>query len=140
MLVTVEVNSVMNRDAECKQRIDDMDLSPVVDRMIQVYRWKKKYAFIVMEQYKNFLFLKWKYGNNYLLPPSVEIDEFWHNHILHTQNYYQDCLKLFGEYLHHHPQHKDAQSITKRELEWRFENETQRFYQLEFGDYIYAYF
>ena len=37
------------------------------------------------------------------LVPTLEIDEFWHNHILYTQRYTEDCLNIFGHYLHHEP-------------------------------------
>jgi len=34
---------------------------------------------------------------------SDAIDPFWHAHILHTEEYFEFCSRIFGHYLHHHP-------------------------------------
>ena len=52
--------------------------------------------------YKDFLWLQKKYLPQPLVP-TREIDEFWHNHILYTKNYFHDCMNIFGYYLHHDP-------------------------------------
>ena len=85
-----------------------------------------------------FLFLKYKYGQQYSVPPSIEIDEFWHSHILYTRKYDQDCLLIFGRYLHHYPFDFGKKTLNKAEYEEKFENETQKFYFAEFGEYIYS--
>jgi hypothetical protein len=38
-----------------------------------------------------------------LIAPPADADEFWHQHILDTRKYMDDCKILFGEYLHHFP-------------------------------------
>ncbi len=113
------INNLLAIDAELKQRIYSIDFENIINLLVDIYHWPKKSALIVMQEYKNFLFLKKKYGNEYALPPSIEIDEFWHNHILHahTHKYHQDCLFIFGEYLHHQPQHNDKWNMTRNELE-----------------------
>jgi hypothetical protein len=35
--------------------------------------------------------------------PDLLQDEFWHAHILHTEQYVADCEGYFGYYLHHDP-------------------------------------
>lgn len=35
--------------------------------------------------------------------PAEIVDIVWHTHILFTQQYYKDCKKIFGFYLHHQP-------------------------------------
>jgi hypothetical protein len=35
--------------------------------------------------------------------PTHEIDEFWHQHILDTLKYVDDCQYVFGYFLHHYP-------------------------------------
>ncbi len=37
------------------------------------------------------------------LSPTGDVDEIWHEHILHTNKYALDCKKLFGKFLHHFP-------------------------------------
>jgi len=35
--------------------------------------------------------------------PTPEVDEVWHNFILHTRLYKEYCLKNFGKFIHHNP-------------------------------------
>ncbi|WP_162982162.1 MULTISPECIES: glycine-rich domain-containing protein [Helicobacter] len=63
--------------------------------------------------------------------PNEKLDEYWHMHILDTRAYTQDCLFLFGEYLHHYPYfglEGDAD-----DLERAFER-TRKFYAHHFGE------
>ena len=48
------------------------------------------------------------------------------------------CEQAFGYYLHHHPHHGKDNKITDENLAFAFENETQKLYFEEFGEYIYA--
>lgn len=52
--------------------------------------------------YKQFLYLCAKYNEEKLVPTGL-IDKFWHEHILSTRKYQQDCENLFGGMLHHEP-------------------------------------
>ncbi len=121
-----------------KKLIYSVDLNSSIERLIKVHKWKKKQAIAASHQYRNYLFLKMKYGANHVLPPSYDMDEFWHAHILHTQEYCDFCDQVFGGYLHHHPHHGKDYSITDAELEQAFENQTQKLYRLEFGEDIIA--
>ena len=47
-----------------------------------------------------------------LCGPGDVIDELWHEHILHSEIYHYHCNKIFGSYLHHHP---DPPSLEKKE-------------------------
>ena len=119
-----------------KKTFDKLNLENIINRVMKVQLWSRKGAEQVSEYYKNFLFLKYKYRHAYDLPPSVEIDEFWHMHIIHTKQYHQDCEKLFGEYLHHDPAGENG-SKTQDEFNDMFVNQTQRLYFQEFDEYIY---
>src|SRR5438876_887189 len=81
--------------------INTLDFSMIIKKMVREQSWTQKEAEEVVALYKNFLLLKKKY--QYELPPSEEIDEVWHNHILDTLKYEKDCKFIFGEYLHHYP-------------------------------------
>lgn len=117
-----------------KTIISKIDLTPVLFRMIVTHCWSRYTAEKVKTQYIRFLYLKAVYGKQYSLPPSIEIDEFWHNHILFTEKYHRDCKKIFGKFLHHNPAH--GQSVD--ELKRMFDEETQSLYFREFGEYIYV--
>lgn len=121
---------------QAKSFIESADLSPVIDRLIQIEGWSEKSALAATQLYRNFLYLKKKYGDEHILPPSYEIDEVWHAHILHTRQYVDFCSTLFGGFLHHRP-HLAEEASSQMELEKLFET-TQQLHCEEFGDYIYA--
>jgi len=65
-------------------------------------RWALSDAEHCCRLYKNFMLLQKIHMTEHLVP-TREIDEFWHNHILHTKQYMTDCMRIFGRYLHHAP-------------------------------------
>lgn len=60
-------------------------------------------------EYKKFLLLFSLYGNtDRVLAPGYLVDEVWHEHILHSKQYYDDCMNVFnGTILHHYPSMKE---------------------------------
>lgn len=86
--------------------LEQLDLNYIVETMCAEHyplpRWTREDALQCCQKYKNFLLLQKKNPKN-LLVPTKQIDEFWHNHILYTQNYFKDCLNIFGHYFHHVP-------------------------------------
>lgn len=123
--------------AHIKEYIYSVNLDPVVTRLVKIDGWKRKHALAACKQYRDFIFLRKKYGHQYELPPSVEMDEVWHAHVLHTKDYFTFCDTIFGEYLHHNP-HLEGGTYTLKDLQQLFEKETDRLYLKEFGDHIYA--
>lgn len=89
--------------SQVEEYITNMDLALIRRTMCSQPGWRNEEALLCEKMYKNYLRLKKKYGEFYMLPPSKEIDEFWHNHILDTQRYHKDCQIIFGKYLHHYP-------------------------------------
>lgn len=89
-----------------RQYIEALDLQYIIDAMCAASyplpRWTLQDAKRCAQLYKNFLMLQKKHHPEPLVP-TRQIDEFWHNHILYTQRYTQDCLAIFGHYLHHEP-------------------------------------
>jgi len=122
--------------SEAKAFIDTIDLHHIVCCLVRIERWLEDEALAAVEQYRRFLHLKKKYGSQYILPPSYEIDEVWHSHILHSEHYVAFCEKVFGEYLHHHI-HLITEAKNLEKLNERFKK-TQKLYHHEFGEYIYT--
>jgi hypothetical protein len=94
-------------------------------------QWNEEDALFAITLYKRYLFLLIKYGKQTTLVPTKEIDEVWHNHILHTKNYHQDCKHLFGRYMHHVPSdlsQEDAEKLAK------LFKKTRELYELEFTE------
>src|SRR5258706_3472526 len=84
--------------------IQSLEFTKIIDKLVNIFGWLKEDALATSELYKNYLILQKKYGKEYAnLPPSDDIDEFWHNHILDTDQYIYDCQQIFGFYLRHYP-------------------------------------
>ena len=81
-------------------------------------------------EYKKFLALKRSYPEKEIVP-NKQVDLFWHQHILDTQKYAEDCETVFGYFLHHFPYFgmKDKQDM--QNLIDAFE-ETKELYALHF--------
>lgn len=97
---------------KAKQYLAELDLNYISDFMCSegypLPRWIKSEAEQCCLLYKNFLWLNKKHfasplSSEFDLVPTREIDEFWHNHILYTQQYMKDCYYIFGHYFHHEP-------------------------------------
>lgn len=116
--------------------IESFDLQPVIDRLMRIEKWSEDEALAVIKQYRRYLFLRKKYPNQ-ILPPSKEIDEAWHAHILHTKIYRHFCQAVFTHledpFLDHNPA-EDEQSYPKFD---QFFKQTQALYKQEFGEYIF---
>ena len=121
---------------EAKSYIDSIDFSMIIDKVIKTKKWARKDVEKIAKLYRHFLFLNKKYREcNLPIPPSEEIDEFWHNHILDTKKYMLDCDKIFGYYLHHYPYLGIDGKTNEEEADNLFEK-TQELHLKEFGDYI----
>ena len=82
--------------------IKNLDLEYLEMRLIDKQKWSSETSKEAVRRYKNFLILILKYPDQ-ILAPAPDIDEAWHNHILFTREYFCDCQKIFGDYLHHSP-------------------------------------
>jgi hypothetical protein len=56
----------------------------------------------VEKEYRRFLCLMKMYPDEDTAP-LVDVDTFWHYHILDTMKYAADCEQAFGYFLHHYP-------------------------------------
>lgn len=63
--------------------------------------WSQEKADAVEVEYRRFLYLI-KVHPDAQITPLVEVDQFWHCHILDTMKYAQDCEQAFGYFVHHH--------------------------------------
>lgn len=91
----------------------------------------------IEQQYKNWLYLLRKYEGE-SLPPSDDIDDFWHFHMLDTLAYHRDTAHIFGYYLHHFPYFGARNQSDYGNLVVAFEN-LQQHYLDEYGEEIYEY-
>jgi hypothetical protein len=83
----------------------ELDLDPIKAKLMHVESgegWSLEKTNAVEEEYRRFLFLMKMYPNEDTAP-LVDVDTFWHYHILDTMKYADDCNHLFGYFLHHYP-------------------------------------
>jgi hypothetical protein len=93
-----------------QQHIDEIatvDLTFIVAKTQRKQSWSNERTKLAETQYRNYLaVIRYLDANNQPLnvaPPSQDADEIWHNHILDSFKYLNDCNKVFGFFLHHLP-------------------------------------
>lgn len=77
----------------------------MIDRKLQSEnptRWTIERISSAKENYIFFLAFT-KIMKDVPIVPSVDLDDYWHAHILDTRAYLKDTILIFGEYLHHNP-------------------------------------
>jgi hypothetical protein len=87
-----------------KRHIGQLDLRSVRNKLIEIKQWNPEQAERVELDYRRFLFaLVHRTADEKVSPPTNEVDEFWHQHILDTRKYREDCKRIFGHYIDHTP-------------------------------------
>ena len=82
-----------------------LDLEPIKAKLMHAESgegWSRAKADAVEKEYRRFLCLMKLYPDE-PTAPLVDVDTFWHYHILDTQKYAADCDTMFGYFLHHYP-------------------------------------
>jgi hypothetical protein len=115
------------------ESIQNLDLRYLGDRLIDKENWTHEMAQNAVRRYKNFLTLIARYPDLYCVP-CLDIDEVWHAHILHTEEYMRDCDLLFGRYLHHRPFRERGDQKAMAEMQNGF-YQTAELYRKEFGEF-----
>jgi hypothetical protein len=81
-----------------------LDLEPIKTKLMHMsgQGWSLEKANAVEKEYRRFLCLMKMYPDEDTAP-LVDVDTFWHYHILDTMKYAADCEQAFGCFLHHYP-------------------------------------
>lgn len=114
--------------------IEELDLAPIKLKLMELNdgpAWTREQVDRMEIKYKRFLILCLKYPERQPVP-SKEIDTFWHQHILDTLKYAEDCQTVFGYFLHHFPYFGMRGEEDRKRLEETFSN-TKKLYRDEFG-------
>jgi hypothetical protein len=85
--------------------LEQLDLEPIKTKLMHVQSgegWSQDKADAVEKEYRRFLCLMKLYPDEDTAP-LVDVDTFWHYHILDTMKYAVDCQAVFGYFLHHYP-------------------------------------
>jgi uncharacterized protein (TIGR04222 family) len=74
----------------------------LIHRLHKNYGWEYPYAQQAIREYCRFIFLS--QVSNTPVTPSEPIDKVWHEHLLHTKEYWEDfCPHVLEKSLHHTP-------------------------------------
>jgi hypothetical protein len=82
-----------------------LDLEPIKTKLMHVASgegWTQARADAIETEYRRFLYLMHAFPDEQTAP-TVDVDTFWHYHILDTMKYAADCERVFGYFLHHYP-------------------------------------
>jgi hypothetical protein len=82
-----------------------LDLEPIKTKLMHVASgqgWSRAKVDALDVEYRRFLYLMHAFPNEETAP-TVDVDTFWHYHILDTAKYASDCAATFGYFLHHYP-------------------------------------
>ena len=77
--------------------IRNLDLSAVRERLIHKKGWTVEYADRLIEEYREYLALFYFHPGDELVPPTQDIDDVWHEHILEDGALRQQVVKLENE-------------------------------------------
>jgi hypothetical protein len=83
--------------------IADLDLSKVSINAMRRHNWTAEETEEAEADYRRFLYLMYRYPTEIMVPWSINLDLFWHGHILDTEKYSKDCQRIFGKFIHHDP-------------------------------------
>ncbi|WP_288380046.1 glycine-rich domain-containing protein-like [uncultured Massilia sp.] len=104
-LATAFQATAANAASAASDAIAALDLGQIKMKLMHVESgegWSAARADAVETEYRRFLFLMKKYPDAEA-SPTVDVDTFWHYHILDTMKYARDCEAVFGYFLHHYP-------------------------------------
>jgi len=82
-----------------------LDLEPIKVKLMHEESgegWSLEKVNAVEFEYRRFLYLMKMFPNEQTAP-LMDVDIFWHYHILDTMKYAADCDNVFGYFLHHFP-------------------------------------
>lgn len=115
--------------------VEQLDLGPIMFKLVhgdEGPKWSIAQVQVAERWYKRFLILNLKYPNAVIVPNKI-IDQFWHQHILDTRKYAQDCESVFGAFLHHFPYFGIRDEQDARNLGHAFQ-QTKELFRSEFGE------
>ncbi len=122
------------------EAIAALDLNPIKTKLRHVASgegWSQAKASAIELEYRRFLYLMHSFPNEEVAP-TVDVDTFWHYHILDTMKYAADCEQAFGYFLHHYP-YVGLDTAAEAGAEERGGQRMKELYELTFGeDYIRA--
>ena len=133
---TTSIETETNTNFESlDQRIRELDLRRIIWKMADPEEGKGFTPIMLARaelDYRRFLHMHIVHPEADLVPTKL-IDEVWHQHILDTNAYGEDCDRIFGHFLHHYPYFGMNGEEDQANLQSCFES-TQEIWEREFGE------
>ncbi len=83
--------------------IQSLDLNRIKWKLMDSNEdWTQELCDFAEVEYKKYLTLVKLFPEQDIVPNKI-MDKFWHQHILDTKAYAEDCNKIFGYFVHHYP-------------------------------------
>lgn len=116
-----------------RDQVQHLDFSLILKRLFFDHAWINDLgeSSVLIEEYSRFLALAASSQDKPTVP-SASIDLVWHQHILDTRRYSEDCVRLFGAIVHHYPYMGFDGETTLEDLN-RAYMDTRRRYEDVFG-------
>jgi hypothetical protein len=111
LMPPVDLPPLQPRREDLWEAVQGLDLIAVVKQMVNRKFWSPERTVSAVRRYRGFLYLSLA---GYDCAPTAEVDEIWHQHILNTQQYFADCHRLSGGYIHHYPSSGDNERESGR--------------------------
>jgi hypothetical protein len=86
-----------------RRRVAALELDVVREKATKRHGWEEGKAKMLESEYRDFLILLAENDERTISPWSDDLDHFWHEHILDTRKYAQDCKWIFGHFIQHDP-------------------------------------
>jgi hypothetical protein len=115
--------------------IAELDLEPIKVKLMHEQSgegWSLDLANAVEADYRRFLFLM-KMHPDEEVAPLMDVDIFWHYHILDTMKYAADCDVVFGYFKHHFP-YIGLRGEADEQAHHRLGARMQELYESTFGE------
>ncbi|MBX9782774.1 MAG: hypothetical protein K2X48_05685 [Chitinophagaceae bacterium] len=93
--------------------------------------WSDELCDFAEQEYKKYLTMIKLFPELDIVPNKI-MDKFWHQHILDTRAYANDCNSIFGYFVHHYPYFGMNGEEDKQNLIDAF-NQTKKIYKATFG-------
>lgn len=98
------ITTAMDTITTAMEKVSEIDLSPI-NKVLQYENpafWTDENLTETEANYRRLLALNLLYPSETLVVNKI-LDDYWHQHILDTRKYADDCQKIFGYFLHHYP-------------------------------------
>jgi hypothetical protein len=129
------MRKIMNAN-DLFKAVTELDLEPIKTKLMHVASgeaWSLEKANAVEKEYRRFLCLM-KLFPEEEMAPLVDVDTFWHYHILDTMKYAADCERVFGYFQHHYPHIGLGDSDEEDQARFESGNRLRELYEAIFGE------